>query len=206
MIGDPYASVSELKRYASIQGTANDFEVDQAVKAASRSIESATHRQFNTSGTVTARAQVAAYEGVIYVDDIATNGGLILATDEDADGTYETTWAATDYQLEPLGGIVDGIPGWPYTRIRAVSDARLFPRNRFGRATVRVTADWGWPDVPDPIKSAALILAEEIYKMKDAPFGVAGFGEYGMLRVKENPKVAGMIAPYVRTPIFVAAA
>jgi hypothetical protein len=39
-------------------------------------------------------------------------------------------------------------------------------------------------------------LAEELYKLKDAPYGVAGWSQYGAIRVRENPKVAELLADY----------
>lgn len=206
-IGDTYASLSELKEYASITSDANSLRLLDALDAASRGIERVTYRQYNRNASVSARS-ISAFQtmspGLVYVDDFATDVGLIVATDEDADGAYEITWSAADYQLEPLDTVVDGVPGWPYTRIRAVGiSGRKFPRTTSGRAVVKVTADWGWLEVPGPVKSACLIVAQEIYKMKDAPFGVAGFGEYGQLRVRENPVAMKMLAPYVRTPVWV---
>jgi hypothetical protein len=48
------------------------------------------------------------------------------------------------------------------------------------------------------------MLAEETFKLKDAPFGVAGFGDFGVVRVRENPAVARLLAPYKRYPMLVA--
>ncbi len=48
------------------------------------------------------------------------------------------------------------------------------------------------------------MLAEETFKMKDAPFGITGFSAYGPVRVRENPKVEQLVARYVRQPIQVA--
>jgi hypothetical protein len=63
---------------------------------------------------------------------------------------------------------------------------------------VRDTARWGWTAVPAPVKEATLALAEETFKMKDAPFGVAGMGEFGAIRVRANPRIVTMLSPYVR--------
>ena len=51
---------------------------------------------------------------------------------------------------------------------------------------------------------AAAILATEAFRMKDAPFGIATFGEFGAMRVGENPKVAQYAGPYMRNPIRMA--
>jgi hypothetical protein len=48
------------------------------------------------------------------------------------------------------------------------------------------------------------MLAEETFKMKDAPFGVAGFSDFGAVRVRDNPKVMSLLNRYIRTPILTA--
>jgi hypothetical protein len=120
--------------------------------------------------------------------------GLLVAVDSDGDGVFETTWTAADYELRPLNGIVGGQPGWPYNQIRAVG-SKCFPRCS-RRAVLQVTARWGWAAVPAPVHEACLIVASETVKLRDAPFGVAGYGDYGAIRVRNNPMAMGMLAPY----------
>lgn len=205
VLGTPYATLSELKVYANATKDTFDALLTDALDAATRGIEAVCHRQFNDADTASARTipvSKVLTANVAYVDDFSTTTGLVIVTDDDGDGVFETTWSASDYQLEPLDGIVDGRPGWPFTRIRAVGSLS-FPQPTNQRSTLRVTARWGWSAVPKPVKQACLIAAEELYKLKDAPFGVAGFGEYGQLRVRENPMVMSKLAPYIRTPILV---
>jgi hypothetical protein len=71
------------------------------------------------------------------------------------------------------------------------------------RRAVQITALWGWSAVPDPVKQATLIIAAEQWKLKDAPFGVAGFGEFGPIRVRDNPMAASLLARY-RHPVTAA--
>jgi hypothetical protein len=101
------------------------------------------------------------------------------------------------YELEPFDGIQDGEPGWPYWRITALSGT--FP----DRTTV--SARWGWETVPDSVIEGVLMLAAEVFKMKDAPFGVAGWNEIlGQITVRDNPKVKSLLAPYRRGAVRVA--
>ena len=53
------------------------------------------------------------------------------------------------------------------------------------------------------VRRASLMLAIDFFKLKDAPFGVAGFGDYGPMRVMENPTVAGMLRRYIRSRVKV---
>jgi hypothetical protein len=194
-LGGNYASLPELKDRLGIADTVDDDRCNDALASASREIESACGRQFNQATSATARIYYPRDACRAAVDDFYTVTGLVVATDEGDDGTYETTWAAADYQLEPLNGVFDGEQGWPYFEIRAVS--RWFP-TLVRRAPLQVTAQWGWAEVPAPVRQACLILASETLKLKDAPFGVAGFGEFGAVRVRDNPMVAKKLAPYMR--------
>jgi hypothetical protein len=201
-LGDNYATLSELKAYMSITGSTYDTELTQALGSASREIERFCRRQFNDSGAASARVYYASNNGdVTITDDFHTTSGLVVETDDLDDGTYATAWTSADYQLEPLNGIRGGMPGWPYWKVRAI-DALSFPSNT-DRAPVRVTARWGWAAVPAPIKTATLILASKNFQLKDTPFGVAGFGEFGMVRVGDDRMAANKVAPYVRNKLQV---
>src|SRR5438067_2223334 len=191
---DPYATLAELKAYIGISDTVDDAQLTDALNTASRAVESHCDRQFNAATTATARIYRPDDYLWTSVDDFSTTTGLVIATDEDFDGVFETPWAASDYELDPLNGIVAGETGWPFSKIRAVS-GRFFPRPgyfypiapngypTYRRSTLQVTAQWGWATVPAAVKQATLIIAAETFKMKDAPFGVAGFGDMGVIRV-----------------------
>lgn len=201
-LGGSYATVDDLKARFDIADTVDDIRLTEALAGASREIEVHCDRQFNEDIVApSARVYRPLNSRKVLVDDIHTVVGLIVATDEDDDGTYETTWTAADYQLEPLNGIVSGQSGWPYYRIAAVS-SRTFPCNR--RPSVQVTAQWGWQTIPAPVKESCLIIAAELFKLGDAPFGVAGFGEFGPVRVRMNSRAQSLLAPYRRNPVLVA--
>lgn len=200
-LGDNYASLTELKSELNISDTTEDTKLTNALTAASRSIDHKCQRQFNLASSATARKFYAYESGIIYVDDFTSI--TTLKTDDNDDGTFETTWTSADYQTEPLNGVVNGESGWPYWKIRAV-DNKVYPWYNNIRASVELTAIWGWSAVPLPVKRATLILAEELFKLKDAPFGVAGFGAYGMVRVRDNPKVCSLIDPYRRDVALIA--
>lgn len=201
-LGASYATSTELKTRLDITVTTWDTQLGEALSAVSRAIEKFCDRQFNDAGGVSVRVFYADTAYVCRVEDFHTTVGLIVKTDQGDDGTYETTWSSSDYQLEPLNGLVDGESGWPYNKIRAV-EGYTFPRCS-KRAPVQITAHWGWTAVPATVKEACLMLAEEQFKLKEAPFGVAGYGAYGPIRVRTNPKVAEMLGPYRLSPVLVA--
>ncbi len=131
------------------------------------------------------------------MDDFWTQTGLIVATG--TDGSTFTT--QTNYELEPLNGMVSGEPGWPYNKIRPIG--WYFPTCSTRRQTLQVTAKWGWPAIPSPVKQACLMLASETVKLKGAPFGVASFDQFGPVRVKDNPMAMRRLQPYILDPVFV---
>lgn len=201
-LGDSYATVDELKaRFDGLNDSNEDVRLGDALASASRGIDQFCGRQFNKATSATARVFHPANRCRAEVDDFHTITGLVVKTDSGNDGTYETTWAAADYQLEPLNGIVDGELGWPYSTIRAVG-SRYLPCSR--RAPLEVTAQWGWAVVPAKIKEATLVLAEDIFKLASTPFGAGGFGEFGRIRARENPHVVLLAGGYVRNPVLVA--
>lgn len=203
-LGDPYATLDELKNRLRIglSDTTDDSALTSALAVASRAIDKACNRQFNDAGAASARVFRTDNWYRAEVDDFSTTTGLVIKSDEADDGQFEVTWqAGLDYQLEPLNGVVDGEPGWPYWIICA-TESNYF--NTWARwAQLEVTARWGWAAVPAAIKEATLIVAEETFKLKDAPFGVAGFGEYGAVRVRNNPMAWNLIAPYRRDVVLV---
>ena len=204
-LGDPYATLAQLKTRLSITDPNDDAALTSSVLAASRAIEGYCGRQFNDAGAASPRVYYPDDLVTVTVDDFSTVTGLIVAADYSNAGTYSTVIASTNYQVEPLNGIVDGTTGWPYYRIRAIQTWYPYWYLSIGypRTSIQITAQWGWAAVPDPINQACLMLAEEVFKMKDAPFGVAGFDQYGPVRIRENPVYSQMMARYVRQPILV---
>jgi hypothetical protein len=71
-----------------------------------------------------------------------------------------------------------------------------------GKASVSVTATWGWATTPAPAIEAVKILAKDILHQRDNRSGVAGFGEFGAVRVRQNPYVAMLLDPLRRAQQF----
>lgn len=208
-LGDPLGSIAELRhRLRDNSEVLDAAELTNIGLAVTRGIEKYCHRQFNKTDTATARVYGHASAGlgvlsprVAIVDDFHTTTGLVIATDTGDDGSFATTWASTDYQLEPLNGIVDGETGWPYWLIRAVG-SQTFPTST-RRAPLQVTAKWGWAAVPTPAKEAWLVVGAETASLPEAKFGVAGNAEWGVARVRANPMAMAMLNPYRRDAVLV---
>ena len=205
-LGDSYASLALLKTRLGITDTNDDVTLTNALAVATQDIEGYCGRQFNLATAPSARIYRPVSTSLCLIDDVANLTGFALATDQSDAGVFGTAWLTSDYETEPRNGIVDGTPGWPFWRLRSVGTKWFYYYPYFDyyslrRSPVQVTATWGWTTVPSPVVEACLALAEETYKMKDAPFGVMGFDQYGPVRVKQNPKVAMMLERYRRRPV-----
>jgi predicted O-methyltransferase YrrM len=169
----------------------------QAITAATQAINAHCRRTFSNDDAASARVFPVATRWLAYVDDFHTTTGLVVKTDDLDDGTFSTTWVAADYELHPLNGISAGISGFPYCKLRAAS-TREFPVCTRRVGTLQVTAKWGWAAVPNNVFQACLILAHEFWKLADAPFGVTDVGNWGPMRVRDNPRVSKLLEPFVR--------
>lgn len=202
-ISNGYATSSDLKSYLKILDVEDDTELKRAIESVSREIDHVTEQHFYQ--VTEARTFVPTHPFSLRFGAWNTLvSATEVATDEDGDGTYEVVWQSTDFQLLTDDGTpnVNAAPEQePFTQIRAVGNhefpAPIGGNNRLD--LVRITGTWGWPAIPTAVEEACLILAAETFKLKDAPFGVAGFGEFGVVRVRDNPKAAKKLARY--TPL-----
>ena len=189
-ITNGYCSLADLKASLGITDNVDDVLLELAVESASRAIDAECERQFFQ--TTTTRIYTPQDSYVTTTDDIVTL--TTLKTSSAADGNFDTTWSASDYQLEPLNGLAGGI-ATPVNKIRAVGDY-TFPVSG-GEATVQVAGVFGFASVPTAIKQATVLYASRIFKRNDSPLGVAGFGDIGVIRVsKIDPDISALIAVY----------
>lgn len=197
--GDPYASLQDLKGYLDIDAdkVAQDANLSAALLAASDEIEKFCDRQFNKGTVATVRYFEPASCSRVDVDDFHTTTDLTVEL-YSGSNLYGTPITSTGYELQPVNGVVGGQSGWPYSEIHV--HAAHLSRSWDRSATVKVTAQWGWAAVPSAVKQATLILASQLHKLADAPFGVAGMSEFGVVRVRDIPAVSALLAKYRRDP------
>lgn len=201
-LGDPYVLLDELKAYLKIkpEKVEQDDNIEDAISSASGEIEKHCNRQFQQADTASARVYAPASPTRCPVDDFWSTSGLVVEVDSNGDGSFSTVVPASDYELYPVNGVVDGQVGWPYYEINLV--AGVFPTNLRRQNVVRVTAKWGWAAVPSAVRQAAIIIAAETFQLKDAPFGTAGMDQFGNIyHVRDNRIAAGKLARYCRNRI-----
>jgi hypothetical protein len=200
-----YASVPELRgQFGDSQGTLEPERLEAALEAASRAVDAYCGRRFWLDPAPVARTLQPTAATWTHVIDIGSATGLVVKTDTAGTGSYATTLAATDYQLEPLDAASDG-GAFAYTKLRLVNGSS-WPASSYGRPPVQVTARWGWSQVPDPVRQATLLKAAYLWKRADAPFGVAGVNEWGPVRIggREDGDVTRLLDPYRWLPVAVA--
>src|SRR5690606_38402049 len=98
----PYLTLQELQDLARDQLTAYDTEYQRAIAAASRQIDDYCGRHFWKEETPSERLFRPDEVDLLWTGDFATTDDLVVKTDEDGDGVFETTWSATDWQAEPF--------------------------------------------------------------------------------------------------------
>jgi hypothetical protein len=200
-LGKLYVTVQALKSRLGITNNNDDYELHAACFSVSRQIEQWCDRHFWRTPTTEVRTfvptdgwyrlRLPAFSDLISV--------TTLKSDASGDGTFEITWDPSQYELWPPNPTA-APETVPYTEIRTTS-TQVFPiifPGLIARADrVQITGAFGWPAIPWGVRQAALILAAEAYKAKDAPFGVAGEGEF-VTRLGDSKRAMSFLQPYKR--------
>ena len=176
-LGDNYyCEVKELKEHIQASGGTSfarddDVNLQIAIRAVSEWLDS----WFDT--TFYARTETRYYtpdchDLLFLPDDLLAI--TTLKTDDDGNGTYETTWTSSDYWLEPRNA-ANGRKPKPYRQIRRNNNGDYsFPIVQYG---VEIAGTWGYctaDNRPAEIKQFTLLMAHRLWKRKDAIFGIAG--------------------------------
>lgn len=186
-----YITTEDLAGWLSVPDDKDDVEFDASIDAAERAIDQFCGWHFDkVTGEERLYYLPANKNHPIDVDPIAgaSNADAIAAItafdiDDDGDGSYGDDWMpgqGHDFVLEPLNGTLGGIRGIPRFRIRPVDEA--WPSGAVGRPQVRITADWGWPTIPDVVKTATLIQSARYAQRRVSREGIAGFEGAGVIR------------------------
>lgn len=204
-----YCTVDEFAAYATIPDDADDTQIGQAVAAASRAVDRTASpegwRQFGLVAAPEARYYTARWSlergtWLVPIDDLMTVTGLVVEFDSAADGTYAD--AITAHRLLPVNAAPKGRP---WTCLEVLSSSDVTPDCTAD--AVRVTARWGWTDVPDPVVQATMLQASRLLARRNAPFGIAGSPESGSemrLLARVDPDVAVSLVDFRRRKLVVA--
>ena len=195
-ITNGYATLAQFKQRTGITSTdANrDTDLELIIQASSRKIDQYCGRVFYATAAGVVRYFTAQNVHRCYVNDYTAL--TAVETDDDGDGTIETTWAATDYRKMPIqdaGGL------WPYTFLEVMPQGNYtFPKGLTGG--VKLTGTWGWTAVPDEVREACLLTSNRLWQRRAAAFGVLGSNEFGAPTVitKLDPDIQSLLEPFRR--------
>lgn len=199
-----YLTSAEMKATLSLTGQSfADADIAAAITAASRMVDGACDRRFYLDADA---LQVNYYTPDslrrVMIDDLVVLTSLKI--DRGGTGSFTETWTLnTDFVLEPLNAPTDFVAS-PYESVHVRSLAgRWLPS--WVERSVQVTGQFGWPAVPQPVKTATSLLANRMLKrVREAPLGIVAVGVEGtaMRLARTDPDVAALLAPYYRPTPF----
>jgi len=192
-ITNGYCSLADVKASLRITDTIDDALIENSINSASRLIDQYCNRYFYSSAAGEVRYYQANDGFTCWIDDAQSISSLETAVTDPT--IFDTTWGVGDYQVLPANRTANG-GYYPITAITA-TDNYLFPVWA-DMALVKVTGQFGWSSVPDPIKFACIIQASRLFKRLESPLGVAGVSDMGIMRVGSNidGDVAQLINPF----------
>lgn len=194
-----YCGLEELKDRLGITDNTDNYAAEQAIQAASSWINEYCGQHFYR--TTETRTFVPKSILVCNIDPLISASALNV--DTTGNGVFDQAWVLnTDYQLyqspDRYNLNAAGVQR-PFKKVQVIQSGKwfpfLYPYAHFDR--VQVVGTWGWPSVPPTVSQACLTLATQWFKEKDAPFGVAGVSDYGVVRIQQNPWVVEMLRPYI---------
>lgn len=186
-----YVSADELAAFVEIKTSGRHPELERAIASAQREVDrycgwgndgfdqgaaSASVRVFepNSGGTYPLEAPTRRHLLMLPIGSgIQSTSGLVVKTDTTDDGTFDLTWASTDYELIPANNQWGGVDGFPFFEVRAVGD-HAFPEP-FGsarRQRIQITAKWGWAEVPPDVKDATILRAAQLHHRSRTSDGI----------------------------------
>ncbi len=156
-VTDAYATAAEYRAAIGKTDTGSDAQILLDLTAISRYLEGKLERFFNKDAADVTRVYIVPASGTeLRIDDLSTTPTSIKI-DEDGDGSFddETALTSSDYELLPLNADKGPEPR-PFTRIGLTSWGDYGSWTKGQR--VQVTGKFGWPAVPQAIKTACIQL------------------------------------------------
>jgi len=183
-----YLDTTTLQAYMRSDKVTEQALLEEAVLAAEQAIDNALGRRIAVaSGTPSARSFAAKASDVLVIYDAVSITSVV------EDGT--TLTSGDDFQAEPLNGLSAAGESVPYCQLRRFPWGACWT-NDGGRATVTVTADWGWAAVPAPILEAAKIVAKDALENREVRHGIVAATEFAGVGSRENLFVRQTVRDY----------
>jgi len=189
-----YATLAQFKAAVGITDDTDNTALQNVLDATDTLIDLYCDRKTGFGTATETRYYTAEDYEYVLTDDLVSI--TTLKTDDDANGTYETTWVSgTDYVLAPRNAALDG---FPYTEVdTSVSWPRNFPKDVY--LGVEILGVFGFPSVPSAVVQAEIIQANAVWSSRTAAFGIVGSVDLGgVLRMSRalHPEAALILEPY----------
>ncbi len=189
-ITNGYATLAEVKAVLRLTDSTDDTLLENTIEGASRRIDGFCGTFFYQTAQVINIYPINEYR-LSFPD---ASSVTYIKTDNDGDGTYETTWTLnTDYQLEPLDRALQNRPYRQATAIGAKTYPIFFLPDAPG---VQLSATFGWPAVPDDVREACILLSIRGFARYNAALGVVGFNDMAIQVRAIDPDVRDLLSPY----------
>lgn len=198
-----YVGLEEMNDRLGITDAADSSVMQTAIAASAGWINEYCGRHFNR--IIEARTYQPTNVWLLDIDDLVDDPSITVAVDQDGDGVFEQPWIrGTDYQLRYGPGrfnpnVMGTGSARPFRQLQVIQSGKwlpfTWPYSHLDRVQVR--GPWGWPQVPWQVAEANRILAADLFKMKDAPFGIAGVSDLGVARVQANPWLVENLRAFV---------
>jgi len=178
-----YVSLAQFKDYTRNELQAvDDATLQAALDAAEEAVNAYCQRNFAVAGAASARSYSPYTFGTstLFIHDCTsissvTEWGQTVTTDQ--------------YIAEPYAPSLTGVQK-PYDRLTRY---RTWWTWDYGKPQIVVTATWGWAATPARVVEATKILAKDIFLQRNIQSGVAGFGEFGAVPVRQNAYVVSLL-------------
>ena len=192
-VTNAYCTLADVKAALRITDTLDDALLENSINSASRMIDQYCNRYFYSTTAGEVRYYKANDGFICWIDDAQSISEIKTSATDPL--IFDTTWSSDDYQVLPANRWANGAY-YPITGITA-TDNLLFPVWA-DMALVKITGQFGWSSVPEPIKFACIIQASRLFKRLESPLGVAGVSDIGIMRVGANidGDVAQLINPF----------
>lgn len=160
-----YTTVDDIKAELNLELDQSDPLIMGWIEAASDLIDTYCSRHFDKRDAVT--RYFNGDGATLFFDDLLAVTTFKL--DNDDDGTFEDTLAATDYILYPLNSTPK-----MWAKIRSNSEYSSFAKGV--EKGVEIVGNWGYTTVPPAIRQACIIQVCRWHKRKDSGYATAVVG------------------------------
>ena len=159
---DSYATVAQYRDAVGAKSAAQDEAVRARLEAASRLVDERTGSLAGRFGQ--ADGDVKYFDGpgepVLHLPEYRTS--TTVAVDTTGDGTFDTTVDAGDRIDGPYNAADEAKPYAAILLKPQNTTLRTFPS---GPYRIKVTADWGWAEVPAVIRDVTIGMAHDLWDL-----------------------------------------